>query len=93
MNKQTDRDAQYLDVADAVARILHAEGFRGFFKGIQVCFLIFSAYGVSKVQRQQNEWGVQQDLSSGLSKHQCIRSSYLCYLLRQQLCQPCNVKK
>ena len=48
MNKQTDCDAQYLGVADAVARILRAEGFRGFFKGIQVCFL-FSAFGISKV--------------------------------------------
>lgn len=36
MNRGTDRDAQYTGVRDAVARILQAEGFRGFFKGMQI---------------------------------------------------------
>eukprot|EP00798_Chlamydomonas_sp_ICE-L_P019102 gene19102-25706_t len=35
-NKSTCKSAQYSGVADAIGRILQAEGFRGFFKGIQM---------------------------------------------------------
>ncbi|KAG1661494.1 hypothetical protein FOA52_010209 [Chlamydomonas sp. UWO 241] len=36
MNKRTDEGAQYAGVRNAVARILQAEGFGGFFKGMQL---------------------------------------------------------
>jgi adenine nucleotide transporter 17 len=36
MNKRTEEGAQYAGVRDAVARILQAEGFGGFFKGMQL---------------------------------------------------------
>ena len=36
MNKQTDREAQYRGVIDALTRILKAEGVMGFFKGMKI---------------------------------------------------------